>query len=802
MTRDYFTVFRSAKLPWQETDISRRYLRILEQWAPVAIAYYADWPVRPNCGHFFGGCSWYGEETCSPAFAFALMASSPEYNPKLTGCTRHEMRQMAYRGLRFLCFTHDTGPADCVRPPKGLGRSENWGTKWGERGKGFFMESQCGVTLGQMAITALLLADLLDDETWAMLQAIYEDYAERFGTMEPRSGVYVDTQMEENMWTSLGLSSVALMLGHHPQSDTWLAKARRWMFLAVASPQDAKNQAKWAEGKTVGELVYKTFTTLPDYMAENHGMVHPSYTATALSFSGMLAMLYRTFSLPLPPEALYNRQEIYQVLKKMTDRSGSLHPVQGMDWPYLTPAFSTLTHSAAALLLQDADAARLELWALQRMEECQQSNEGRLFNREIAEKVNNIQDPLIIWESFISNLVVSYGTHRQLGPGPQPTPEAQLEQRLSGVKVFPHSGFIFNRHSKGQTSFSWRNYIMALPLNRDGLYTIAPATNSLLAQFQVRDHPDSQQQVSLAIDDYSDRFAVNLVMDRAQGSLRQRVLFASLPNGVSLLVERLDAQRDITVDYIKQGFLRIINENYPAMLDNCHGQRTLYTPRGAQVYKSYVSTDLQSDIHWQASNLGWLNIDNRLGIVYMAEGPTAYLNRHYYNPWWALADDLILSQRLEPQTYPAGDRVAELVALISPDQPHEQTAAQEWRVLRDNQNDAVGILAEGFLAVANWSVNEVNAEFTLPYRAMEQVFIPVGKTKITPDQISYQVQIKGGGARLQRLAACLAVSGTLEIITEERGQIWVHNIGSDPAVITGERCPQRQILEAGGFLVI
>jgi hypothetical protein len=802
MTRDYFTIFRSATLPWRENDISRRYLHILEKWAPIAIAYYADWPVRPNSGHFFGGCSWYGEETCAPAFAFAFMASSPEYDARMTGLSRHEIRQMAYRGLRYACFTHDTGPADCVRPAKGLGRSENWGTKWGERGKGFFMESQCGVTLGKMAITALLLADLIDDETWAMLQAIYLDYAERFGTMEPRSGVYVDTQMEENMWTSLGLSSVGLMLGHHPQSETWLANARRWMFLAVATPQDAKNQAKWDESTTVSELVYKTFTTLPDYMAENHGMVHPSYTATALSFSGMLATLFRAFSLPLPKEALYNRQEINQVLKRMTDHSGSLHPVQGMDWPYLTPGFTTMTFSAATLLLQDADAARLELWALQRMEQCQQSNEGRLFNREIAEKVSNIQDPLIIWESFISELVFSYGAHRQLGTDLQPTPEAQLEQKLGGVKLFPHSGFIFNRHPTGQTSFSWRNTIMALPLNKDGLYTIAPATNSLLAQFQVHDKPGSQRQVSLAIDDYRDRFAVNLVMDRAQGSVRQRVLFASLPNGMSLLLERLNARCDITIDSMKQGFMRIINENYPAIPDNCHGQRTLYTEQGAQVFRSYVSTDPQSDIHWQASDLGWLNIDDRMGIVYQAEGPTTYLNRHYYNPWWAVADDLVLSQQPEARTYLAGQQIAELVAMITPDQSHEQTAVQDWQVLRDRENDAVGILAGGYLAVANWSEGDVTAEFTLPYQAGNQLSIPVGKTQVTSERITYQVPIKGGGAGLHRVATKLSLNGTLEFIADELGHIWIHNNGNVRVELTRECCPQSVTLDAGEFLII
>ncbi|MHB1355835.1 MAG: hypothetical protein ACYCZF_07640 [Anaerolineae bacterium] len=802
MTRDYFTIFRSAKLPWQETDISRRYLHILHKWTPTAIATFSDWPMRINCGHFYGGCNWYGEETCSPAFVFALIASSPEYDPVLTGCTRHDLRMMAYKALRYLCFTHDTGPADCVRPAKALGRSDCCSTKWGERGKGFFPESQCGVTLGQMAITALLLNDLLDDETWSMLDAIYTDYAERFATMEPRSGVYLDTQMEENAWTSLGLASTALILGHHPLAESWLASARRWMFLTVASPQDARNRAQWQGGKNVSDLVFKTFTSLPDYMAENHGMVHPTYTAASMTFLLNLAVLFDIYGMPLPAEALYNRDKIYGVLKSLSDRTGLMHPVQGMDWPYLRTSEATLPHTAAALLLHDVDAARLELLVLERAEQIMESNEGRMYHRDVGEKVNNIQEPLIMWEYQASHFAYAYTAHRQLDPGLKPATTQEIEVEQRGVRVFPHSGFIFHRHPHGQTSFSWRNNIMALPLNKDGLLTVAPATNSILAQFGVKDNPDSQHLLSLAYDEQQDCFALNMVMDRCQDSVRQRVLYASLPNGTSLLLERLEARKDISITYVKQGFLRIINEHFQAMPDNCHGQRTLFSKLGEKVFHGYVSTDPQSDIQWQASNLGWLNIDDRLGIVYMAEGSTTYLNRHYYNPWWAVADDLILSQRLEPKSYLAGECVAEMAVLVSPDQLHEQTAAQEWRVLRDKQNDAVGILADDYLAVANWSANEAIAEFSIPYQAQQKAAIPVGKTRITEDQIIYQVPIKGAGARLQRLTAYLMVSGTVEIMAEEQGTIWVRNTGSDQAVVTSDRYTQPRTLEAGEFLVI
>src|SRR4029450_9870379 len=101
----------------------------------------------------------------------------------VVGVTALELRQIALQALRYLCLTHDTGPAECVRPRHSWGRPEPAGTTWGERGQGFFPESQCGVTLAYLALTAALLRDMLGDEERAMLAAIATDYLARFGAM-------------------------------------------------------------------------------------------------------------------------------------------------------------------------------------------------------------------------------------------------------------------------------------------------------------------------------------------------------------------------------------------------------------------------------------------------------------------------------------------------------------------------------------------------------------------------------------------------------------------------------------------
>jgi|UniRef100_UPI00404A6759 hypothetical protein len=768
-----------------ETALSRRYLKIIENWIPIGRSLYADWPDRPDCGHFIGGCHWYGIETLAGAIAFAAAASSPDYDPKVGGCSRRELKTIARKALRYLCFTHDSGPADCVRPAKGLGRSENFGTKWGERGLGFFRESQCGTTVAGLAIVARLLGKDVDAETWGMLAAMHADYAERFGTMEPKNGVYLDTQMEENGWTSCGLASVACVLAHSPDAATWSATARRWMFSTATAPQDAKNQRLFADDKTVADWTGKTFTSLPDFMAENHGMVHPNYTGASVHFTGVLGVILGAYGQPLPPQAYFNRTNIYASLKLTTDRTGSLHPVQGMDWPYLFTDPGTMTHAAASVMLRDPDAACLERWALTTLEERQSSHGGRMIDPAVAAVCHDVQDPMVIRECVIANPTWTYLLHRLQGDGPQPTSAPALERKLRGVKVFPHSGFVFQRHPKGQTSFSWRNCQMALPLTRDGIQTVAPASHSWLGSMTVKNRPDSHEEISVQVDTAREGFAAAMVMDRAQGSVRQAVLYAGLPDGTSLSFERWTARDSIVVSDVSLGFLRIINENFSAMKNNCNGFRVFTTPEGPSSFESFVSDNPHSDIVRTFDHPTWVNVDGRLGIVFRSSGATVYHNRHHFPTWWATADDLTLCRQEKSRKVPSGKVIAELAALITPGQSAKKTAATTLVELSGSK-DCVGLIGGGHLAVANFGPAEIRAKLQTNRAAMKSVPIFEGTTQITGRTVTFQLTLQPGQSKLHQALANLEVTGEIEVIATSTSII-AQNKGEGTATITSGR---------------
>ncbi|MHB9032960.1 MAG: hypothetical protein ACYC6L_07930, partial [Anaerolineae bacterium] len=280
-------------------------------------------------------------------------------------------------------------------------------------------------------------------------------------------------------------------------------------------------------------------------------------------------------------------------------------------------------------------------------------------------------------------------------------------------------------------------------------------------------------------------FALALQMGRCQSSLKQQVLFASLPDGTALVHEKLEASRDIVVKSVKNGFMRIINERYAPMIDNCCGQRMLYSALGEQTFHGYVNRDPSSDVTWQAHDLSWLNLDDRLGILFQSQGPTTYLNRHYFQPWWAVADDLILGQQQGIRSFRAGDLVSSFTAVFMPDQSHTQTQQQAWQVVSSPDNPVVAIIARGYLAAANWNQVEFNQPIEWTRSARQLVPIIVGSSTITPERAAYALKLKGNGAGLKRIAAWLDINGTAEIEAAESGRLWIHNISNELTRIGG-----------------
>ena len=727
-----FTDFSSVALPPRENDLSRRYLNLLLRWVPVAMRYFNDWPGRPGCGHFFGGVLWYGQDTAFTIAPLALAASSPEFDPHVAGISADELRRVALKGLRYLCFTHDTGPADCVRPEQGWSKTYLAGTKWGERGAGFFKESQCGRTIACLTLTAALIRDLLTDEEREMLANIAADFMRRFENLPPRSGVFYDTQTEENAWTALGMTACCVLLSRHPRLPQWRDHAKLWMFRTATTPEDIPPMVPCLnEGQTLAELCGKTITTLPDGTAENHGFVHPSYMASGIGISGDISNLLKLFGQSIPPHVSWRRGESYRLLKRWCDRTGLPLPVQGMDWPYFNHSVISHVHAHANLYLNDPDAPLLEQWILETMERTSAAHDGRLVPEEQAVHSRGPQDPALMRERFAAWLGNACLAHRLMGAGPTPGAPDEFENRMRGVRVYPHGGFLFHRHARGMTSLAWRNRTMVLPVTSEGLRLIGPAHGSVLATVRVRGHGEHTRHIALKIHESHDRVAALLIQDFAEGAVRRQVFFASLPTGQALTFERITALKDITVESVEQGYLCIINDGYFGDFPDRRGRRRLFWHAGDRTFEGYVAPSPDSNTHLPLPGAAWVNVDDKIGVVFRGSGTALYRNLHHYDICRAVHDDLVLNLHDQPRHFKTGETVAELHALWCPEQTHHATAAQDFTIL-DTPSSVCAVEIESFLCAANFGPDPVE----LPRKILCQAGHPLrtsGGVSLVPE---------------------------------------------------------------------
>ena len=702
-----FTDFGSVVLPGEENALSRRYLDAMTRWIPTGMAAFKEWPGRRRCGHFFGGVLWYGQETAMPMLTLAAIASSSEFDADLAGRSREEIRETALMALRYLCFTHDTGPGDCVRPETSWGRPEPAGTKWGELGRGFFPESQCGRTIADLALAAALLRDKLGDEERSMLADIASDYLDRFGDMAPKAGVYNNTQTEENAWTALGLTACLMLLpGHERWQDCW-EQTKLWMFRTSTMPRDLGDHSIFADGKAVRELCGGCFTTLPDGTAENHGFVHPSYMASALVLSGMALNVMRLSGHTPPSHIFWHRRECYDTLKSWCDATGAPQSVQGMDWPYFSYCGGCLFHAVANVHLGDPDAALLERLTLDVVEKSAAAHGGRMVPEEAVKYCHGQQDPAVMRERLAARLAYAYLVHRLDGLGETPSEPADFERRIQGIRVYHHGGAWVHRHSKGLTSFSWRNRTMLLPVTREGQKVIGPAAGSMLATVRVKGKANSTLPLALVVREGTDRIATLLMQDLAEASVRRQLFAASLPDGKCLAFERLLALDDITVERVEQGRLSIINDGYFGDYADLRGRRQVYWESGARTFRGYASDSDADDETLHLTGSGWVNVDDCFGLVFRGTGRAAYRNRHWFQPWRAVEDELTLGLCDKPGDFRTGDEVAHLVSLWCPEQSHDETCGEELLVHATPEGVFAATVGE-FVCICNFTDEAVD----------------------------------------------------------------------------------------------
>jgi hypothetical protein len=736
------------------TELSNRMCTVLMKWLPFADRQFKVWPARPNCGHFFGGAYWYGFETAFTASVCALLASFGDYDASVTGIAREEVRRKAVMAIRYLGFTHDTGPDDCVRDEGTIPLCS--GTKWGGRGAKFFPASQTGRTVFFMALSAWMLWDELDDETRRMAQQVVESYCDRWSEEEPRNGAYNDTQCEENAWTASGIAAGVALFPDHPRHGTWTEALQRWALNSVTTAQDK-----------VRVKAIRTVTFHPDYTAENHGFLHPSYLCAPINFRGYHALLSLMAGTDILDGALYNNVPVYErAVKRWSQFDGLIVPLQGQDWWYNRHHERLLTHALMNVLHRDADAARLERNALGTIERLQDSNSQGCLLGEDGEKyrVTNVTTAKDMEHTSAQELVLACLLHLFGGGGVSPVKQEAMLARLAGVYEYPNGGCVVHRTDRTFSAFSWRNRVMALTLPAKGIWTVTPLVSSYTGRVKWRsadgmaaasggasgggsgaadDEPYVLAASAQRIITYEDGFGAAAVMARGDGRLLQHVAFISLPDGRSVYMERFQVKEPADAEALYTGLIGIRNENYAAMPELAPGVRTVYAcGREERFYGSFGGADREH----RFGPAAYVNVDDEIGYVLLGSRGVTYVNRREYRKWIVIEDMLILNAhepeyRLEPGWLPP------FVVLTLPNAGREATeqAAGHTHRLACGDECVIAVETDGYLAFANLRSERrtVTAERSAAGRRL-QLF--PGRTLIDRGSLSWRGVLEAGRA--------------------------------------------------------
>jgi hypothetical protein len=761
----------------KQSFLARELYKIIAKWCKMAASSYKKWEKRPGCGYFFNGVYNYAIDNSATAIVTAVVCSTGDYDEAEIGIPVDELRKMTVGAIRYLCFTHYTGPEDCV-----MEKSRNPVTsnkEWGYTPGNFFMTSQTGVSVSMIGLAAWLMWDELDLETRNMVAKVLEFYADEYCEMKPGTGVYNDTQCEENAWTSLGIAAALYMFPEHPHSDKWLDGYIRWSLNTITTFKDKlsnehdKVTGFSRNGFSYNKKIYgiSSVTFHPDLTTENHGYVHPDYMGGGI----ILRISSSVFPLLLgkePPESLlYNMKELYDhVLKPWCGFDGNPIPVQGQDWFYHKHANKLLIHATMNLFFNDGDAAMFERKCIDITAKRQEFNgNGRLIERD-GEKLDvtpGLQSAFDMEYGAIRTIVLSYLLHLLKGDGSEPSDEKTVMDKLSGIYSYPYGGAYIYRTPDSFSSFTTRCSIMGLTVPKNGLWDITADFQSYTGIIREKTRDDGYfknkkvnwtdigiEAKRLETNIQKDGFSVTAAVPRAGGAVMQKTSFSALPDGKTVFIEKSTAVRSVEIETYETGRISIGNENYPPLGEYAKGYRDIFiNSKQARFYGSYGGSDKKINV----ADVERVNIDSSMGYLVYGSNGTEYINRHEYPKWKGLEDTLVLN-KTNSFSLEQGEETGLFSIVSLPNSSDKETK-------REQDSTSVTIYGNNIIIIRNMN-SRVSVNFSDDDEAViddnplqgNSISIFSGKTTVSNGSAVNEYILKGFSTRVEKIKGSLIMN--------------------------------------------
>ncbi|HLA84558.1 MAG TPA: hypothetical protein VJL29_07170 [Thermoguttaceae bacterium] len=562
-------------------------------WGRVLRRTFHRVPGHPDWGYYGDGNH---QENAVRAVCYAVcingfLAEIAPPEDRLDPSERDRFRAEAVAAIRYLVQSHQTGGGACLN-------GHPWGNQW-----------QSAMWARALGMGAWMVWDRLDRPTRLGVARVLEFEADRFITTPPRSGLVNNTGAEENAWNAGMITLASAMMPGHPHAADWDQAAKRYLYNTFSIADDKRDTSPGDDGRRVCDWV-TTVNAYPDLTLENHGLVHVGYLKNSHAMMFEAAAPYVLTGREPPKACFHHVQGVTEVLLDCIAWEGTPIYFGGNDWKLVhTQCQDVINFAMAAILLQDARAARVAETALDWLRRIQQERKGYFSVRTDPEHNGMVA----------LRLIFCYLTIAQRGLGVEPVTQAELDKYVTGVRHLAHGQAILHRTPTKFASFAWGSNRMGLALPYDGNWTVWPHFASYTGLVDGRDASRRAGATIVKLNPQveADRFAATGEIKRLGGRVTQDFAFASLKKDVVVYIERLQAKDGFRPKTRETG---VVGHEYPLG----ENTRTLFGRFGR---KQVVALGNARAVHPLESD--WLNVGGKVGyVVRRGAGRTNLMRYH------------------------------------------------------------------------------------------------------------------------------------------------------------------------------
>jgi hypothetical protein len=327
--------------------LQAEYLTSILKWLKPALHFITEHHTEKGLYFFGPGYDGWGMQTTQKAFAaFAVAATSEEYDETTARMTREETLQYALGLFRYCIRTHKVG--DIL-----LNDGMSWGNTW---------ISALGTERMMHGVDAIW--DHLNDEDKASLKILLADECDWLLNGYPIEADPISStrknKPESNIWNGAILLRTAMMYPDLPHKEEYEKKGNAFFINGISITGDQFSDEVY-DGHKISDL-FVGANFFDTYSLDHHGYLNIGYMAICLSNIAMLHFFCRMRGIEAPQCIHHHAAELWKLLKTCTFPDGRLCRIGGDSrvrycycQDYLIPA---LLYARDAL--RDTDTYELE----------------------------------------------------------------------------------------------------------------------------------------------------------------------------------------------------------------------------------------------------------------------------------------------------------------------------------------------------------------------------------------------------------------------------------------------------------